>query len=331
MGKRDYYSTLGLSRGATTEEIKRAYRKLARELHPDVNKSPDATRKFSEVQEAYDVLSDEAKRRKFDMFGHEAEAHGRPRPGAGGGATRQTWTGADGEAMPFDADDLGSVFDAIFGDRAGRGGRSRPGPFAVEEEEEPEQNVLRRTVTVPFETVQHGGVQQVRIEEGAAKGKARTRTIEVRVPPGVADGTQLRVRGSGSGQRGAPDLILMVRVMPHALFRRGETEETGRGLDLYLDLPITIGEATLGATMAIPTLGQAGELVIPPGTASGRKLRLKGQGLADQSGNRGDLYAVVKIVPPLGADLTEEQRRLLQKIAALGPGLRTGPHWPGHS
>lgn len=319
MAKRDFYEVLGVSRSATQEEIKRAYRKLAREHHPDVNKAPDAARKFSEIQEAYDLLSDEQKRRQYDQFGHEGERR-QPR-----GAHYEWSQGAPG-GVPFEGEDLGEVFDAIFGQR-GRGGgaRSKRGPFS-DFEEEPAA-VLRHAVTIPFAMAWKGGVTPVRIEEGPG-GKGKSRTIEVQIPPGIADGTQLRVRGSGAAKRGAPDLILQVRVLPHQLFRRGEFEETGKGLDLYLDLPVTIAEATLGASVSIPTLDQSIDLVIPPGTASGRKLRLKGQGLGDQAGNRGDLYAIVKIVPPNGTDLSTGDREVLERVAKLATGVRTGSMWP---
>lgn len=321
MPKRDYYDVLGISKAATQDEIKRAYRKLAREHHPDVNKAPDAAKKFSEIQEAYDFLSDESKRRRFDQFGHDGErAAQQSRSG-----NRYEWSPQQQSGTPFENEDLGDVFDAIFGERARAGTRPRSNPF---HDDEPQQQTLRHAVTIPFETAWRGGVTPIRIDEGAGTSKAKSRTIEVQIPPGIADGTQLRVRGSGTAKRGAPDLLVQIRVLPHQLFRRGEFEETGKGLDLYLDLPISIAEAVLGAPVTIPTLEGSADLVIPPGTSSGRKLRLKGQGLGDQSGNRGDLYAVLRIVPPAGGDLTEEQRQQLLNIAARGPSIRSGPYWP---
>ncbi len=321
MSKRDYYDVLSVSKGATQEEIKRAYRKLVREHHPDVSKAPDAAKKFAEVQEAYDTLSDEAKRRQYDQFGFDGA---RGSPNARPGTRYDEWPGSSSSTAgtPFEGEDLGSVFDAIFGERSRAGTRSRRSPFAEAEEEGPE--IIRHAVTIPFETAWKGGMAPVRVEEA---GKGKSRTIEVQIPPGIADGTQLRVRGAGASKRGAPDLLLQIRVLPHALFRRGEFEETGKGLDLYLDLPITIAEATLGGSVSIPTLSGSLDLVIPPGTASGRKLRLKGQGLHDQAGNRGDLYALTRIVPPAGTDLTDEERKALERVALKGVSLRTGPLW----
>lgn len=320
MSKRDYYEVLSVSKGAMQDEIKRAYRKLAREHHPDVSKAPDAAKKFAEIQEAYDTLSDEAKRRQYDQFGFDGS---RSSPHQRGGGRHEEWgTGSGASGTPFGDEDLGSVFDAIFGERSRGGARSRRSPFADAEEETPE--VLRHAVTIPFETAWKGGMAPVRVEEA---GKGKSRVIEVQIPPGIADGTQLRVRGAGTAKRGAPDLLLQIRVLPHALFRRGEFEETGKGLDLFLDLPVSIAEASLGASVTIPTLNGSLDLVIPPGTASGRKLRLKGQGLHDQAGNRGDLYALTRIVPPAGTDLSDEERRALERIASKGVAIRTGPMW----
>lgn len=323
MSKRDYYDVLSVSKGATQDEIKRAHRKLAREHHPDVSKAPDAAKKFAEIQEAYDTLSDEAKRRQYDQFGFDgsrSSAHARA------GTRYDEWPNATSGAAgtPFEGEDLGSVFDAIFGERSRGSARSRRSPFADADEAEPE--VIRHAVTIPFETAWKGGMAPVRVEEA---GKGKTRTIEVQIPPGIADGTQLRVRGAGTAKRGAPDLLLQIRVLPHALFRRGEFEETGKGLDLFLDLPISIAEATLGGSVTIPTLSGSLDLVIPPGTASGKKLRLKGQGLHDQAGNRGDLYALTKIIPPAGTDLNDDDRKALERLALKGVSLRTGPLWGG--
>lgn len=321
MSKRDYYDVLSVSKGATQDEIKRAYRKLAREHHPDVSKAPDAAKKFAEIQEAYDTLSDEAKRRRYDQFGFDGSrgsSQGRA------GTRYDEWPGGSSSTAgtPFEGEDLGSVFDAIFGERSRGGARSRRSPFAGDEDDEPE--VIRHAVTIPFETAWKGGMAPVRVEEA---GKGKSRTIEVQIPPGIADGTQLRVRGAGTAKRGAPDLLLQIRVLPHSLLRRGEFEETGKGLDLYLDLPISIAEATIGGSVSIPTLNGSLDLMIPPGTPSGRKLRLKGQGLHDQAGNRGDLYALTRIVPPAGAELTAEERQVLERLARKGVPIRTGPLW----
>ncbi len=317
MTKRDYYEILGVARSASDEEIKRAYRKLARQFHPDVNKSPDAQRRFTEVQQAYDALSDPGKRRQYDQFGHEGERAAR------GGPHYETWSGGRSGGAPFEGEDLGSVFEAIFG---GRGAARRGAQAPADEDQAPEP--VRHEIAIPFERALGGGTESIRLEEGTpGRRGAKGRTIEIKIPPGIASGTNLRIPGAGSGRRGAPDLIVTVRVGAHPLFRRGEFEETGRGLDLYLDLPVTIAEATLGAGVRIPTLDGTAEVTIPAGTTSGRKLRLRGQGMHDGA-KRGDLFALVRIVPPAGGELTPDERRTLEQISTRTPSIRAGAGWP---
>lgn len=318
---RDYYEVLGLARSASADDIKRAYRKLARELHPDVNKSPDAAKKFAEIQQAYDVLSDDAKRKEYDQFGFSPRGSGTSARSPGG-QTQYSWSDAGGHDI--NGEDMESVFDAIFGGRSGFGnqtrGRARGPRTRTHRAEDAEP--LRHEVRVPFMTMAKGGTESLRIREDG-----NSRSIEVSIPPGIADGGQLRVRASGSKSANAPDLILTVKVDPHPLFRRGEFEETGKGLDLYLDLPVNIAEATLGTTVSIPTLDDTVELALPPATPSGKKLRLRARGLTDTSGTKGDLYAVIKIVPPDGKGLSADERHMLETIARRA-GVRQGPAWP---
>lgn len=323
MESRDYYQVLGVSRSASADEIRKAYRRLARQHHPDVNKSADAAEKFTEVQEAYDVLSDEAKRRQYDQHGRVAEAAGAPggvRPG------RPGWS-AGGPIDDVDLEDLGSMFDAFFGKGsmgseafASSARRGRPG-----RRPEPEPRDVPLDIDVDFMSAARGGTRQIRVGTGG-----RTRTIDVTIPRGVRDGVRLRVKGgAGPEPGGAPprDLILTVRIAPHPVFRRADPGvDGGTHLDLLLSLPLTIAEATLGATVTVPTLDSPVELTVPPGTASGVKLRLKGRGIDDGSG-RGDLYAVVRIVPPDGRELSEAERAELLRIASRGPGPRSGPEW----
>jgi curved DNA-binding protein len=334
---RDYYDTLGVSRTATPDEIRAAYRKLARKYHPDVNKDAGAPAKFTEVQQAYDVLSDEQKRKLYDQFGTAAFESGGP--GAGGpnaGAQQRgphySWSnvggpgGGPGFGVSMDEEDMSSVFDAIFGGRGGSpfgggggaGGAARPGRTRARAQQPAE---VRQDVTIDFMTAAKGGVQKLRISEEGGK----QRTIEVSIPAGSEEGSQLRVRaGAGPGR----DLILRLHIAGHELFRRGEGESAGKGLDLTLDLPLTISEATLGATVLVPTLDRPLELQVPPGTASGKKLRLKARGIHDAEGRQGDLYAVIRIVPPRGDSLTADQQQVLREIGAETPGVRAGPGWP---
>lgn len=337
MAKRDYYEVLGVPRTATADEIRKAYRKLARQYHPDVNKSPEAPTKFTEVQEAYDALSDEQKRKLYDQYGH-AE----PRPagaGAGGPGTgaHYNWSGVGGPGgrMDIDAEDLSSMFEAFFGSRGGEAGGFGVGMGGVSgmgggsgrgrakrsraRQPEPEAEAVEHEITVPFMTAAKGGSEQLRI---SVDGK--TRTLDVTIPKGIADGARLRVRGGADGA----DVILRIRVGEHPLFRRSEARGgKAEGLDLYLDLPLTIAEATLGATVSVPTFGGRVELTIPPGSASGRKLRLRGRGLEDAKANKGDLYAILRVVAPDGQRLSAEEAAALTRIAEKFPGPRTGPEW----
>jgi curved DNA-binding protein len=320
MAKRDYYEVLGVARTATADDIRKAYRKLARQYHPDVNKSPDAAKKFTEVQEAYDVLSDDSRRRTYDEVGHAPE----PRAGAGAGGGHYPWTNAAGHGAEVDTEDLSSMFDAFFGGRGqdfgmgGMGGRARTKRGRARAQPEP-QPPPEHELEVTFLTAVRGGNERLRL---SADGKVRT--IDVTIPQGVTNGARLRVRG-GSG---AGDLILRIKVGEHPLFRRTEVRGVGaEGLDLYLDLPLSIAEATLGATVAVPTLNGTIELTVPPGSASGRKLRLRGRGVEDAKGAKGDLYAILKIVPPEGGRLSADDAAALRRIAGTS-SPRTGPEWP---
>lgn len=319
MPKGDYYDILGVAKKATADEIRNAYRKLARKYHPDMNPSAEAQESFKKVQEAYDVLSDEQKRKLYDEYGTYREQARGPQPS---GRT-YTWQGAPPGGAPFD-EDLGSIFEAIFngnkrgpGGSGGGGGGSRRGHRA--HRQEPDREPLRAEVRVPFTTIARGGTEQVRlVQDGSSK------SIEVRIPKGAADGAQLRMRGVADGS----DVILTVRVDPHPLFRRGELIETGKGLDLYLDLPVTVPEALFGGPVLVPTLDSAVELRLPPATSSGKMLRIKAHGLTDEVGTKGDLYAIVKIVVPSPQDLDPRQREAIESMRAITGSPRTGAYWP---
>ncbi len=322
MAQRDYYKVLGVSRSASADEIKAAHRKLARKHHPDVNKSPDAEKRFAEIQEAYDTLSDPKKRKLYDQFGHTGQPPGTPGAGWSGGAPGAGATGG----FNVEVEDLGSMFDAFFGGKGGRGGAGRSGGFRNAGSTHPGGPRARPRPTPPLEialpisfmTAARGGRERVRL---TINGKDTS--LEVKIPPAVEHGAKLRVRGV-DGQ----SVLLRVEVGGHPLFRRGEGAAAGKGLDLSLDLPLTIAEATLGTTVTVPTLESAVELTIPPGTPSGRKLRLRGKGLADQTGRTGDLYAVIKIVPPDPATLRDAERATLEDIAGRSPNPRSDDAWP---
>ena len=310
MAERDYYDVLGVKRTASQDEIRAAYRKLARELHPDVNKSPDAQERFAEVQSAYDVLGEPDKRAQYDRFGRAGAAQA----AGAGGAAHYAWSNVGGRGggagADFDMDDLGSVFESLFGgDRAGARGTRTPRGRARERAKPTAQAEL----DISFVTMARGGTERVPVRRS---GKATT--IEVSIPKAIADGTKLRVAGMG----GDPDLILTIRVGKHPLYRREGV------LDLEIDLPLTYAEAALGKEVGVPTLEGEVFITVPAGTKSGKRLRLRGRGLTDPKGSSGDLYAIVQIVPPSAESLTDEDRAALERLDAKGPRPRTSPPWP---
>lgn len=322
---RDYYDLLNVKRDSTTEEIRSAYRKLARKYHPDVNKAADAASKFNEVQQAYDVLSDPAKRKSYDRWGHAGEPPAAGTGYAGAGPNRKgsySWSnvagrpsGADGaNVSDFDAS---AIFEEMFGGRADPGA-SPFGGFgqrAKARSRDTRGKDIEHEIVIDFVEAIKGGTKPIRISRGGA-----TQTVEVSIPEGVAEGARLRMRGMGipSPSGGAPgDLILTVHIAPHELFTRD-------GDDISLELPLTITEAALGATLRVPTITGQADVTIPPGTSSGQRLRLRGQGVRHGE-QAGDLYAVIKIVAP--KDLTEADKAALREIGARIASPRKGSSW----
>ncbi len=351
MAKRDYYEVLGVPRDADQETIKRAYRRLARKYHPDLNPNdPEAERKFKELGEAYEVLSDKEKRALYDRFGHEgvrmgaaagASAGAGAGSGAGGGPWgRYTYTWST-EGSPFEdiafeafggsAGDGASFIEELFSRLSGMRGRSRTTAGRSRRTGFGTRTGFARArgadataeVTIPFEQAVRGGRVALTVQRPGAGGAPRTERIEVSVPPGVRDGQRLRLRGRGGpappgGEPG--DLYLTVRVRPHPYFRR-------EGKDVYIDLPITVSEAALGATVEVPTVhGRRVAVRIPPGTRSGRRLRLRGQGIRVPGDSvPGDQYCVVQIVPPSGR--SPKEKELLEALRACEANPRTGAPW----
>lgn len=313
----DFYKVLGVPRGASQDEIKGAYRRLARQFHPDVNKDAGAQERFRQVQEAYEVLGDEEKRRVYDQVGHAGFAGGFPRAGAGPRQGASTWTnvGAAAPGADFDPEDVSSIFEEVFG--AGFGPRGRARTHSARQRSRAARGAdAEADIDIPFEVALRGGVQSVRIRRGGGP-----QTIEVKIPKGAATGQRLRIRGAGqpSAGAGAPgDLIITLRVGPHPLYRRD-------GLDVAIDLPLTIVEATLGATIPVPTPSGSVDLVVPPSTPGGTRMRIKGKGVEAEDGRRGDFFAVVRVVPP--RDLSNADERVLRDLATRLPSPRTGPEW----
>ncbi|MGI8333401.1 DnaJ C-terminal domain-containing protein [Actinomadura scrupuli] len=319
MAARDFYQALGVPRSASQDEIQRAYRKLARSYHPDVNKDPEAEERFKEVSEAYDVLSDPETRRRYDAFGADfrqvppevspedwARARaggGRARAGAGRPGAGPAWTGAGagpgvGGWAGAEGVDIEDLFGDLFGGRArARGGRAR-GPIAGADQE--------AELEVSVEEAYRGGRRSLTIS-----GLGGPRTLEVTIPPGVTDGQRIRLAGQGGhGMEGAPagDLYLIVRLAPHPRYRVS-------GRDLTVDLPLAPWEAALGTTAPVDTPGGEAKVVVPAGSSSGRRLRLRGRGLPNPRGEPGDLYAEIRIMVP--AHLSAEERRLFEELAAV--------------
>ena len=294
---RDPYEVLGVPRTATADQIREAHRKLAKKFHPDLNKTAEAAAKFKEVQEAYDLLSDDAKRRQFDQFGHAG-------PGMGGGSGGAGFGGAGGWGNVDP-----STFEEIFGDfmGGGRRGGARRGPRAGGD--------LESDITVDFMTAALGGVRHVTVENGEGPGG-----LDVRIPAGIESGGQLRLRGKGSpGMGGGPagDLVLRISVAPHPWFRR-------EGLDIVVEVPISIAECALGTTVQVPLLEGTASLRVPPGTGSGKRLRLKGKGVQAKSG-AGDLHAVIRVEAP--KSLGDEDRAALERMKANETDPRAGAPW----
>ena len=314
-GEKDLYAILGVARDADPEAIRKAYRKLARRHHPDVN--PDdkaAEEKFKEITRAYDVLSDAEKRRSYDEFGEislqggfDAEKARRAREafasrfGRGGPQGFEGFEGAGDERAEMGG--LDDLFSDLFS-RRGWGDLRR----------ERRGRDIEAELELDFVDAARGGERRLSIARPMADGRAREETVTVRIPPGVSDGGRIRLRGKGAeGRGGAPpgDLFASIRVRPHRFFRR-------EGRNLSLDLPVTIGEATLGAKVEVPTLEGRVKLTIPPGTDSGAKLRLRGKGVPHPSGGKaGDLYVVVQIRVP--RDLTPEAAAKLREISRFDP------------
>ena len=308
-GERDHYDVLGVDRRASAEAIRKAYRGLARQYHPDVNKSADAATRFAEVQEAYDILSDAEKRKAYDRFGHAGVGVGQGPGGFGAG-----WSG-DVSGVPFDASGFSGVFEEIFGGRAeGPFGHASPGATVPRSGTD-----VHHTLSVSFMTAALGGNETVRMSVGSESPQ----TISVKIPPGIDAGAQLRVKGQGGpGSGGGPDgdLMLTIEVGQHPWFRR-------EGLDVYINVPVTIAEATFGTTVTLPLLAGTVELKIPPGASSGQKLRVKSKGLPNSKGSNGDFYAVVQIVAP--KDLSERARQLMNDLEPELKNPRDSGPWAG--
>jgi curved DNA-binding protein len=307
---RDYYDVLGVSRDAGPEELQQAFRRLARANHPDVNKDPGAEERFKEINEAYSALSDPELRKRYDRFGDDfrrVPEDWEERVGAGAGGfgrrsgrrPRTTWTaeGADVgggfDGAGFEGIDIEDLLGGMFG--RGRGQRVARAAGADQEAELP----------LTVEEAYHGGRKEITLN-----GPDGPRSYTVTIPPGVNDGRRIRLAGEGGrgfGDGSAGDLYLVVRLLPHPLFRV-------QGRNVHVDLKLAPWEAALGATVPVATPAGETKVTVPRGSSSGRRLRLRGQGMPDPAGHPGDLFAEIRImVPPR---LSKRERELFSELAS---------------
>ncbi len=320
MDYKDYYETLDVARDASQQDIQKAYRKLARKYHPDVSKVADAETRFKEIGEAYEVLKDPEKRKKYDQFGqawNQARQTGAPPPGwegvqfdfgQGGGGFRFEGAGPGGFGG---ASGFSDFFEMLFG-QAGMGGSrgARAGGFGGRPGARP---AARRgsdqeaSITLSLEEAAHGGRRELTLTDPAS---GETKTLAVKIPPGVKPGGRIRLSGQGlPGAGGGPagDLYLRAEVLPHPRLQL-------EGPNLLTVVPIAPWEAVLGGEAEVPTLNGAARIKIPAGTSSGKRIRLRGKGFPHPKGEPGDLYAELRIVVP--EKPSDAERELYEKLKA---------------
>jgi len=312
MEYKDYYQVMGVPRDAPQEDIKRAYRKLARKYHPDVSKEAGAEEKFKEVAEAYEVLKDPEKRKAYDELGSRWQQGEDFRPPPDWGEPEFEFRG---EGFPGGGEAFSDFFESLFRRRAGASARG--GAVRMRGRDE------HARIHIDLDDAFHGATRALtlHVPEQAPDGTvhARRKTLNVRIPKGVRPGQHIRLAGQGApglGGGDAGDLFLEVAFNPHPLYRV-------EGRDLHLDLPVAPWEAALGATVRVPTPAGAVEVKVPPNAASGKRLRLKGRGLPART--PGDLYATLGIVtPPAESDKTKEFYRRMAKEFPFNPRAKLG-------
>jgi len=323
MPGKDYYQILGVNRGASEREIKQAYRKLARQYHPDVNPGDkSAETKFKEINAAYEVLSDKEKRRKYDQYGEQWQYADEFAKAGGQQSPFRDFRGGGG-ARFYAADDMGGIFDELLGDFISGARRRRPRrgsdlEYPVEISLEEAYHGTARMVSLQFEepcSACQGSGRIQNVPCSACRGAGvvpRIKRLEVKIPAGVDNGSRVRIAGQGApgyGGGASGDLYLLVSVKPHEAFER-------KGDDLYAEVGVPLTVAVLGGEAQVPTLNGRLVLKIPPETQNGRIFRLKGQGMPHSGdASRGDLFAKVKVVLP--TKLSAKEKELFKQLSQL--------------
>ena len=308
MQYKDYYQILSVERRASPDEVQRAFRKLARKYHPDLNKEPDAEEKFKDIGEAYEVLKDPEKRKQYDALGMNWKSGQDFRPPPGSGNVRYEFHGDPGGAEGFSfgtsAGGFSDFFESLFrgGPRGGTtGGPPQPWPMDGPDSE--------AALTITLEEAYHGITKCITLESGMPGSQPTRKSYSVKIPPGTTDGKIIRLagqggKGSGGGRDGS--LLLHIRIAPHRRYRVS-------GHDLIQTLAVSPWEAGLGAKISVATLDGNVSLAIPAGTQSGQKLRLRGKGLPKRGDERGDLF--VEVAMTLPKNLSQDERDLLEQLA----------------
>lgn len=318
---RNYYQILGVSRDATAEEIKRAYRQLARKYHPDLNPgNKDAEEKFKALGEAYEILSDTDKRAQYNDFSHfwkqPGFQWGKPRPKSRANGAAQSWGSRQTATETVDFSQFGdfnSFIEQLLGGRRSRGGKATGTRTATQRATSTESSRPRTTrtastvrsgrrdaearLTVPLQKAYLGGQERIRLEDG--------RSLEVNMPAGMVTGQRIRLRGQGIS---GGDLFLKIQVAPHPFFRL-------EGSDILCQVPVTPSEAVLGESIEVPTLDGPVRMTIPPGVQPAQRLRLAGKGYPTEGGKRGDQIVEIQIVVP--KDLALQEQQLYKKLRQL--------------
>jgi curved DNA-binding protein len=311
---KDYYETLGVPRTAKDDEIKKSFRKLAREFHPDVAKDKKrAEEKFKEINEAYEVLSDPAKRKKYDELGAnwKSGAEFRPPPGhegfPGGQSFRGRGQGGEDFEFQFGGTGFSDFFEQIFGSRMRSGRFGGRGGFAPEQEYPERGADIEGDIMVTLEEAMRGSIRSVSVRRPAGRS-VKAETYQVKIPPGVTEGQKLRVAGhgeAGSGGGESGDLYLRVRLAKHPDFDVD-------GHDLIYDAELAPWEAVLGAEISVPALDGRVSIKIPAGTQGGQKLRVRGRGLPARDAGHGDLFVITRIAVP--SKISDAEKKLWEQL-----------------